>query len=67
MAQHGHQIVEFTVRDEGTGVWKKTRRNCSHYSQPTWAMQAGGTGVGLAICRETVLLHGGRIGVRRMK
>lgn len=67
VAQHGHQIIEFTVRDEGTGISKEDQKKLfTHYSQINpGAMQAGkGTGVGLAICRETVLLHGGRIGVR---
>ena len=63
----GYQLVEFTVIDEGVGISEEDQKHLFNYYVQInpGVLQAGkGTGIGLAICRETVLLHGGKIGVR---
>ena len=63
----GYARVKFSVTDEGVGI---TEENIQKLFTPFTQIdpklhQAGqGTGIGLAICKETVELHGGVIGVK---
>ena len=69
-ARLGYQIVEFTVIDEGVGISEEDQKKLfTHYTQidPRSLQEGKGTGVGLAICKETIHLHEGRIGVRSKK
>ena len=66
----GYQIVEFTVIYEGAGISEEDQKKVfTHYTQidPRSLQEGKGTGVGLAICKETIHLHEGRIGVRSKK
>ena len=56
----------FSVKDEGVGISSENIETVFlPYTQvrPGELQQGNGTGVGLAICREIVQLHGGRINV----
>jgi signal transduction histidine kinase/FixJ family two-component response regulator len=56
----------FSVKDEGVGISQENIETVFlPYTQvrPGELQQGKGTGVGLAICREIVQLHGGRINV----
>jgi two-component system, NtrC family, sensor histidine kinase HydH len=50
--------VEVRIRDTGTGVAPENR---SHLFEPFFTTRPQGTGLGLALCREIVTNHGGRI------
>jgi signal transduction histidine kinase len=50
--------VEVRIRDTGTGVAPENR---SHLFEPFFTTRPQGTGLGLALCREIVGNHGGRI------
>jgi signal transduction histidine kinase len=57
--------VTFTVADQGQGIPEEhIGKLFSTYMQlsPGELQQGKGTGVGLAICKEIVTLHGGRVG-----
>ena len=52
------QAVELTVADTGSGISPKDR---GHLFEPFFTTRPEGTGLGLALCREIVLQHGGVI------
>jgi signal transduction histidine kinase len=54
----GPQEVIIDVCDTGPGV---PREDCSHLFEPFFTTRTEGTGLGLALCREFVVQHGGRI------
>lgn len=56
--QRQTQAVEITVTDTGPGVSLEDRK---HLFEPFFTTRAEGTGLGLALCREIVLQHGGTI------
>jgi signal transduction histidine kinase len=51
-------VVEFRVADTGPGVAEADR---PRLFEPFFTTRPEGTGLGLALCREIVLGHGGRI------
>ena len=60
-----HEIT-FAVKDHGIGISEKDQKGLFvPYMQidPNVLQQGKGCGVGLAICREIVVLHGGKIGI----
>jgi signal transduction histidine kinase len=60
-------LIYFSVIDQGEGITVDTQKKLFiPYSQikPRELQQGGGTGIGLAICKEIISLHGGEIGVR---
>ena len=59
-------LIYFSVIDQGEGITVDTQKKLFiPYSQikPRELQQGGGTGIGLAICKEIISLHGGEIGV----
>ena len=56
--QRQAQAVEITVTDTGPGVSSDDRK---HLFEPFFTTRTEGTGLGLALCREIVLQHGGII------
>ena len=50
--------VELWVADTGPGISAEDRR---HLFEPFFTTRPDGTGLGLALCREIILGHGGRI------
>ncbi len=64
----GRQLVSIEVRDQGPGVPDSA---LPHLFEPFYrvdearARATGGTGIGLAICRRVVQLHGGSVGARK--
>ncbi len=60
--QGGHVAV--SIADNGLGIALEDRDKLFHkFSQLGDGEQAGGTGLGLALCKELVQLHGGAISV----
>ena len=60
----GDHVVELRVRDEGTGIPQEAfRRLFEPFFQvnPTFDRRAGGLGVGLALVKSLVELHGGSV------
>ncbi|HKT34900.1 MAG TPA: ATP-binding protein [Nitrospira sp.] len=56
--QRQAQAVEITLTDTGPGVSPKDQE---HLFEPFFTTRAEGTGLGLALCREIVLQHGGSV------
>jgi light-regulated signal transduction histidine kinase (bacteriophytochrome) len=52
---------EFSVRDNGIGLEEKYKDKVFHPFQRINTMNVPGTGMGLAICKKVVRLHGGDI------
>ncbi len=52
------ELVEVRIIDSGTGIGEDARR---HLFEPMWTTKKSGGGLGLAIAREIVIEHGGRI------
>ncbi len=50
--------VEVRITDSGPGISPKVRK---HLFEPFFTTRPDGTGLGLALCREIVLQHGGQI------
>ena len=61
--------VFIEVSDQGIGIedWEKERVFSRFYQSQNNINQAGGTGIGLAYCRETAALHRGTITVNDRK
>jgi signal transduction histidine kinase len=60
----GKVTINFSVIDEGVGISIEDQKSLFlPYSQirPGELQQGRGTGVGLAICREIILLHNGEV------
>ncbi len=56
--------VQFTVRDEGTGVAEEYQGRIFDRFYRVPGQAKTGVGLGLSIAREIVVAHGGRVGVR---
>ncbi len=54
----GRRSVEVRIADTGPGIAAEVR---PHLFEPFFTTRADGTGLGLALCREIVLDHGGTI------
>jgi two-component system sensor histidine kinase HydH len=54
----GSRTVEIRFRDTGQGISAEGRK---HLFEPFFTTRPGRTGLGLALCREIVLQHGGQI------
>ncbi len=52
------RAVEITITDTGLGILSKDR---THLFEPFFTTRPEGTGLGLALCREIILQHGGII------
>lgn len=52
------RIVEIQITDTGPGIAPDVRK---HLFEPFFTTRPEGTGLGLALCREIVLQHGGQI------
>src|SRR5205823_2123587 len=52
------RTVEVLFSDTGPGISADVRK---HLFEPFFTTRPDGTGLGLALCREIVLQHGGRI------
>ena len=50
--------VSIMIKDNGIGIAKKDLKNISN---PFFTTKAKGTGLGLAVCKQVVILHGGSI------
>jgi signal transduction histidine kinase len=57
LAPDGH-TVSIRFADSGPGIAPETRK---HLFEPFFTTREDGTGLGLALCREVVTQHGGRI------
>lgn len=70
LAAGGHEVVEVAVRDEGEGISGEHEEHIFERFFRTDASRnrdSGGAGLGLAIARSLVELHGGQIGLRTPK
>jgi signal transduction histidine kinase len=56
----GHPAVEIRVRDNGPGLTPNVRQNVF---EPFFTTKTKGTGLGMAIARRIVEIHGGHIAV----
>jgi signal transduction histidine kinase len=56
--------VQFTVRDEGTGIAEEFQGRIFDRFYRVPGQAKAGVGLGLSIAREIVVAHGGRVGVR---
>jgi NtrC-family two-component system sensor histidine kinase KinB len=62
LQRHG-PVAEFSVADTGSGIpYALQARIFEPFTQ--FGENAGGAGMGLALCREIVGRHGGRLSVR---
>jgi signal transduction histidine kinase len=62
--QHTEQTLRFSVQDHGEGMdAQASARVFERYFQATTDQKSLGFGLGLAICKLIVELHGGRLGV----
>jgi len=52
------EMVEVLISDTGPGIPAEVR---DHLFEPLFTTRPEGTGLGLALCREIVANHGGRI------
>jgi signal transduction histidine kinase len=57
-------MVHFTVTDHGPGIPDDIRE---HIFEPYFTAKSGGTGLGLALVRQTVAAHGGHVMVRNLE
>ena len=66
VTKENYPSVKFAVKDEGLGISEENIKTLfTPFTQINPEMQGNqGTGIGLAICKETVELHGGVIGVK---
>lgn len=61
-AKNVNNHVEILFTDTGEGI---SEENIGKIFDPLFTRKAQGTGLGLAVCHETVLRHGGTISARR--
>jgi PAS domain S-box-containing protein len=62
--RHAQRVVELTVRDTGTGIPPDQMPHLFerfHRVEGTWSRTQEGSGIGLALVRELVRLHGGDV------
>ena len=63
-AKNVDTYVEISFSDTGEGI---SDENLGKIFDPLFTTKANGTGLGLAVCHEIILRHGGTISVRRNK
>jgi len=63
-AKNVDNYVEISFSDSGEGI---SDENIGRIFDPLFTTKANGTGLGLAVCHEIILRHGGTISVRRNK
>jgi signal transduction histidine kinase len=63
-AQAAGGVLEFSVRDHGIGIRREDLpRLFREFEQLATNSRSGGTGLGLALSKRLIELHGGRVGV----
>jgi PAS domain S-box-containing protein len=60
----GHSKVSILIRDNGEGIDKKDLKNLTN---PFFTTKVKGTGLGLAVCKQVIMLHGGSMTIKSTK
>ncbi|MDD5668595.1 MAG: chemotaxis protein CheB [Candidatus Omnitrophica bacterium] len=59
-----NSMVFIVIKDNGEGIAKKDLKNIA---SPFFTTKAKGTGLGLAVCKQVVMLHSGSISIKSTK
>jgi two-component system sensor histidine kinase HydH len=57
-------MVAISIKDNGVGIARKDLKNIS---SPFFTTKAKGTGLGLALCKQVILLHGGSMAIKSIR